>query len=149
MVSPFHGIFSASLSQQLRANAQKESSSKSTQPAAGALSPQVRQGQVALDVYEFDNYYILKAPIAGVKLADLSIEIADNVLIIRGNRKQTDAIPSDQYYLRECFWGDFSRSVTFPFPIDPKRVKATFNKDSILKILIPKEERVKIVRIHE
>lgn len=102
-----------------------------------------------MDIYEFENYYIIKAPIAGVKLSDLDIEITDNVITIRGNRQQGDSIPSDQYYLQECFWGEFSRSVTLPFTIDPKKIKATFNKECILKILIPKEEKVKIVRINE
>lgn len=106
-------------------------------------------GHVAVDIYEFDNYYIIKAPIAGVRLADLDIEVTDNVITIRGNRAQGDNIPQDQYYLQECFWGDFSRSVTLPFTIDPKKIKATFNKECILKILIPKEEKVKIVRINE
>jgi len=36
-----------------------------------------------------------------------------------------------------------------PCIIDPKKVKATFSKDCILKVLIPKEEKVKIVRINE
>jgi len=66
-----------------------------------------------------------------------------------GGGQQTDTIPADQYYLQECFWGEFARSVTLPFAIDPKKVKATFNKECILKILIPKEEKVKIVRISE
>jgi len=60
-----------------------------------------------------------------------------------------DVIPHDQYYLQECFWGEFSRSVTLPCTIDPKRVKATFNRDCILKVLVPKEEKVKVVRISE
>jgi HSP20 family protein len=80
----------------------------------------------------------------------LDIEISDNVLTIRGVRGQGEnAPPLDQYYLQECFWGEFSRSVTLPFSIDPKKVKATFNKECILKIIIPKEEKVKIVRINE
>ena len=107
-------------------------------------------GQVALDIFEYDNYYILKAPIAGVRLADLDIEVHDNILTIRGTRRQTDTIPEEQYYLKECFWGDFQRSVTLPGSIDPKKVKATFNKDSILKIIVPKEdEKVKIIRIND
>lgn len=108
-----------------------------------------RVGQVALDIFEYDEYYILKAPIAGVRLADLDIEVNDNVLTIRGNRRQADAIPDEQYYLKECFWGEFQRSVTLPCSIDPKRIKATFNKDCVLKILVPKEEKVKIIRISE
>ncbi len=133
---------------------------RATQPAqsgfggsAGSGGPSAQgaktTGQVAVDIYEQDGYYIIKAPIAGVRLSDLDIEIAENVLTIRGMRQQADPTPSEHYYLQECFWGEFSRSVTLPFPIDPKKVKATFNKECVLKILIPKEEKVKIVRISE
>jgi HSP20 family protein len=154
---PFHGIFS-SLGQEPLESEQEGSAG----PFSGGTSPvpsfhepavqnveQASRGQVAVDIYEQDNYYIIKAPIAGVHLSDLDIEITDNVLTLRGMRKQTDDVADDQYYLQECFWGEFTRSITLPFTIDPKKVKATFNKECILKILIPKEEKVKIVRISE
>lgn len=142
---PFHGIFSSL-------------GDEPDPPAKGGMGDDKGHGgkkndgvgRIAVDIYELDNYYIIKAPIAGVRLSDIEIEITDNVLTIRGTREQTDAaVPDDQYYLQECFWGPFSRSVTLPFVIDPKKVKATFNKESILKILVPKEEKVKIVRINE
>lgn len=153
---PFHGIFS-SLGQnsdpapeEPTAFAEQEEVSLPTQTAASAAKPQT-VGQVAVDIYEQDNYIIIKAPIAGVRLCDLDIEVSnDNVVTIRGVRRQTDdQIQGDQYYLQECFWGEFSRSVTLPVSVDPKKIRATFNKECILKILIPKEERVKIVRISE
>lgn len=106
-------------------------------------------GQVALDIFEHDSYYILKAPIAGVRLQDIDIEVNDNVITISGTRRQADNIPADQYYLQECFWGPFERSVTLPCSIDARRVKATFNKDSVLKIIVPKEEKIKIIRIND
>ena len=106
-------------------------------------------GQIAVDIYELDDYYIIRAPIAGVKLSDIDIEVDEKVLTIRGRRTPGDTVPSDQFYLQECFWGDFQRSITLPITIDPKKVKATFSKDAVLKVLIPKEERVKIVRISE
>ncbi len=154
---PFHGIFSSLGSEQdalptddlTFAGAMQEAPSFTEQKPATAHKSAQSSGHVAVDIYEFDNYYIIKAPIAGVKLSDLDIEVTDNVITIRGNRAQGDSIPSDQYYLQECFWGEFSRSVTLPFAIDPKKIKATFNKECILKILIPKEEKVKIVRINE
>ncbi len=149
---PFHGIFS-SLGQQGETSASDINSfaeAPASLPVFEERKPTSRStGHVAVDIYEHDNYYIIKAPIAGVKLNDLDIEITDNILTIRGNRQQGDPIPNDQYYLQECFWGEFSRSVTLPFTIDPKKVKASFNKECILKILIQKEERVKIVRINE
>jgi HSP20 family molecular chaperone IbpA len=149
--SSFQSIFS-SLAQHDRE--EKAVSREKTTPLPSQQSNAPVQktgvGQVALDIFEFDQYYILKAPIAGVKLSDLDIDIQDNRITIRGSRKQTDAVPEGKYYLQECFWGDFERSVTLPCSIDPKRVKATFNKESILKIIIPKEEeKIKIIRIND
>lgn len=138
---PFHGIFSGL--------GQDDAGPEETSRAAKAPMPQHGTGQVAVDIYELDNYYIIRAPIAGVKLSDLDIEVADNQLTIRGNRSQGETIPDDQFYIQECFWGPFSRTVTLPFVIDPKKIRATFNRECILKILVPKEERVKIVRINE
>ena len=106
-------------------------------------------GKLAVDIYEQDDYTIIRAPIAGVRLSDIDIEVNDNVLTIRGTRRIPDQVPADQFYLQECFWGPFARSVTLPNPIDPRKVRATFSKDCILKILIPKEEKVKVVRITE
>jgi HSP20 family protein len=156
--SPFHGIFS-SFGNDDEQGVGVLKNAKNTQEKRMPPAPEERAaprqtakpgvGQVALDIFEFDNYYIIKAPIAGVKMTDLDIEINDTVLTIRGARRQTDTIPESQYYLKECFWGEFERSVTLPCSIDPKKVKATFNKESILKIIVPKEERVKIIRIND
>ena len=145
---PFHGIFSSFGQEAGELSAGQEPSSL-PQQKQGQGSAAGGVGRIAVDIYEQDNYYIIKAPIAGVRLSDIDIEITDNVITIRGTRQQTDQVADDQYYLQECFWGEFSRSVTLPTVIDPKKVKATFNKECVLKILIPKEERVKIVRINE
>jgi len=149
--SAFHGIFSSSRGSNRAPSPQRTSNVTNEEgdivPTRSSSAPS--KGQVALDVFEYDEYYIIKAPIAGVKLSDVDIEVNDNVVTIRGMRRQTDEIPKNQYYVQECFWGEFERSVTLPAPIDQKKVKATFNKESILKIIIPKEERVKIVRIND
>ncbi len=169
--SSFHGIFSSAFRSDSQSEApkgrahadapvqephsthHKKEAAAQTFPLPKQSAPQGRSvgvGQVALDIFEYDDYYILKAPIAGVRLSDLDIEVNDNVLTIRGNRRQNDTIPDDQYYLKECFWGEFQRSVTLPCSIDPRHVKATFNKDCILKIFVPKkDEKVKITRISE
>ncbi len=152
---PFHGIFSSLGEEPLDQQPQETISNRNELATPDFADPlpvahqQGTKGQVAVDIYEQDNYYIIKAPIAGIRLSDLDIEISDNVITIRGTRQQTDSIANDQYYLQECFWGEFVRSVTLPCTIDPKKVKATFNKECILKILIPKEEKVKIIRISE
>jgi HSP20 family protein len=149
-LSPFHGIFSGyQQREKLLQKGQDDGASKNFPQQKKQKENDRLAGQVAVDIYEHEGYTIIKAPIAGVHLNDLDIEVSDNVLTIRGNREQTDTIPSDQYYLQECFWGEFSRRITLPFSIDPKRIRATFNKEGILKILVPKEEKIKIVRINE
>jgi HSP20 family molecular chaperone IbpA len=152
--SPFHGIFSFGAPQEsvqvpdLPAPANWQQQAPIQQPSVQPTS-QKPMGQIAVDIYEQDDYYIIRAPIAGVRMSDLDIEVDEKVVTIRGARRMSDAVPEDQYYLQECFWGDFSRSITMPCVVDPRKVKATFSKDCILKILIPKEEHVKIVRISE
>lgn len=154
--SPFHGIFSAFNAEQgtvpqgdLPANLTLEEETPQEEEASSPIPPPKQTGQITVDIYEQDNYYIIRSPIAGVRLADLDIEVDGKIVTIRGQRTLGDSVPDDQYYVQECFWGEFSRSITMPTAIDPKKVKATFSKDSILKILIPKEEKVKIIRINE
>lgn len=146
-MSPFHGMFSSlgDGTPKGKVTARREAE----QHVAPLPPPQSTAGRVAVDIYEQDDYYIIKAPIAGVRLSDIDIEVNDNVITIKGRRHQGDQIPQDQYYIQECFWGEFSRSVTLPCSIDPRKVKATLNKECILKVLVPKEERVKVVRISE
>ena len=149
--SPFHGIFSAFQTEHAN-GVGIPSYTDSDAPKQSDAPVSIRSGQVgqiAVDIYELDNYYIIRAPIAGVKLSDIDIEVDEKVLTIRGKRSPADDIQTDQFYLQECFWGDFQRSITLPMAIDPKKVKATFSKDSILKVLVPKEDKVKIVRISE
>ena len=148
--SPFHGIFSFGQEQAPTAPPTVQTTEPvETQATVPVQAAQGQTGQIAVDIFELDNYYIIRAPIAGVKLSDIDIEVDNKVLTISGERKPNEEIAQDQYYLQECFWGPFRRSVTLPFSIDPKKVKATFSKDSVLKVLVPKEERVKIVRISE
>ncbi|MBI1934403.1 Hsp20/alpha crystallin family protein [Candidatus Peregrinibacteria bacterium] len=136
--SPLHGIFSALGQERSERDSPQGVLQKGHDPVIG---------HVTIDIYEQDNYYIIKCPLAGVHTGDIDIEISDNVVTIRGSRHQSDTAPEQHYHLQECFWGEFSRSVTLPCSIDPRRVKATFNKECVLKIIIPKEERVKVVRI--
>ena len=149
--SPFHGIFGARSQNGSSKNIFSFGSRRdeAVEDVPTMIPAGTEAGKLAVDIYEQDDYTIIRAPIAGVRLSDIDIEVNDNVLTIRGTRRLPDTIPADQYYLQECFWGPFARNVTLPNAIDPRKVRATFSKDSILKILIPKEEKVKIVRITE
>ena len=147
--SAFHGIFGTVQEKKDSASTLQVEEHSHTNDTAPSEDSVPQSGQISVDVYEQDNYMIIRAPIAGVKLADLDIEVDGKVITVRGRRVLADDVDADNYFVQECFWGEFSRSITLPTLVDPKKVRATFSKDSILKIIIPKEEKVKIIRINE
>jgi len=106
------------------------------------------EGQLAIDVYQTNNEVVIKAPIAGVKPEDIDIAINDDVVTVKGARKQEKEIKQDDYYCQECYWGAFSRSVILPVGVASDKAKATF-KDGILTINLPKATaaRAKKIRV--
>lgn len=107
-------------------------------------------GQLAVDIFEQNGYFIIQAPIAGIRLKDIDIEIDGKILTISGCRHRAENIKEDQYFLQECYFGPFTRSITLPMEVDPKQVKATFSKECVLKIIIPrKEEKIRIVQVND
>jgi HSP20 family protein len=113
--------------------------------SAGAESS---EGQLALDIYQTPTSIVIVAPIAGVKMDDIDVSVTEDVLTIKGKRNLEFDIPDEDYFTQECFWGDFSRSIVLPASVDSTKITASF-RDAVLKISIPKVERVKtkIVRI--
>ena len=100
------------------------------------------EGQLALDVYQTDSHIVVLAPIAGVNLDDMSVEVSDDVLTIKGHRQYEKTVEDDAYFTQECFWGDFSRSIVLPASVDTNKISASFN-EGVLKIEIPKIEKIR------
>lgn len=107
-------------------------------------------GQLALDVFQTADEIVVVAPIAGVLADDLSMSITDEVLMIQGRRNVQFKIPESDYFTKECFWGNFSRSIILPESVDTSRVSASF-KNGILTVRIPKVEKIRtrVVKIKE
>ena len=99
-------------------------------------------GQLSLDIWQTDTELVIKAPIAGVDEKNLKLSITDDVLVIRGERELGEDVPEENYYTKECFWGDFSRSIILPEDVDTSKISATFEK-SVLEIRLPKSEKQK------
>ncbi len=97
------------------------------------------EGELALDVYEEDGQIVVRAPLAGVALEDLDINFSQGVLTIKGDRKGGREIKEDNYFIKECFWGKFSRSILLPDDIDTAKIKAHV-KNGVLTVVLPKLE---------
>ena len=107
------------------------------------------EGQLAVDVYQTKDMIVVQAPIAGVKPEDIDVAISEDVVTIRGDRKDEFAVEKDNYYVQECFWGSFSRSVILPTSTVAEKADASL-KDGVLTIQIPKvvqEDKVKKIKV--
>lgn len=108
------------------------------------------EGQLAVDVFQTADEIIVIAPIAGVFIDDIVINITDDVLVIKGVRDFKFTVEDGDYFTKECFWGGFSRSVILPEAVDTSKVSASF-KNGILTVKIPKVEhiRTRMIKIKE
>ena len=104
------------------------------------------EGQLTIDVYQTDDEVIIKSTIAGVKPEDLDVSINNDMVTIKGERKQEDEISLDNYYYQECYWGLFSRSVILPVEIIADKAEATM-KNGILTLKLPKADTTKTRKI--
>ena len=95
-----------------------------------------------VDIYETDDGIILKVELPGVNKEDVSVEVKDNVLTLKGERLLDPAIKDDQYYRKERSFGKFNRSFSLQEPIKPNLIKAGF-KNGILTIEVPRPEEEK------
>ena len=102
-----------------------------------------------VDIYETEDGLIVLAELPGVRKEDVSVEVKDKVLTVKGERKPDEQVPGDSYYRRERCFGTFQRSFTLDNPVDPERISARF-KDGVLKISIarPEMEEPKQISVH-
>ncbi len=95
------------------------------------------EGQLAVDVYQTKSFFIIQAPVAGIKPEDLDISIEDGILVIKGKREKIEEVQEKDYFYQECYWGAFSRKVSLPEDVDSSKIKASLKK-GILVIKLPR-----------
>jgi HSP20 family protein len=96
----------------------------------------------ALDLYEDGNEVVVKAEMPGMTKDDIKISFADNVLTIRGEKKQEDEDRGKDYYRSERVYGAFMRRVVLPTEVNAEKARALF-KNGVLEIRMPKSESAK------
>ncbi len=105
-------------------------------------------GQLAVDVYETKDKVVVKARTAGVNKGDLDVSISDNTLSIRGTLSAGNEEDVENYFVQECYWGEFSRSLTLPVSVKEDEVEALL-KDGVLTISFKKlkQDTVKKIQV--
>jgi len=95
-----------------------------------------------VDIAEQNGGYELVADLPGLKKEDIKIEIEDNMLTLRGEKKLEEEKKDKNYRLCERYYGEFVRTFTLPENVDRDGIVAEF-KDGVLKLEIPKTEKAK------
>jgi HSP20 family protein len=103
-------------------------------------------GQLAVDVYETREKLVVKARTAGVNKGDLDVSISDNQLTIRGTLSAGNEEGVENYFLQECYWGEFSRTIALPVPVKEEEIEAVL-KDGVLTISFGKVKQDTVKKI--
>jgi HSP20 family protein len=100
----------------------------------------------SMDVTETDKEIEITAELPGLEEKDVQINVADNVLMIRGEKKAEKEEKDKDYRLVERTYGSFSRTLELPAGIDPDTIKASIAK-GVLKVTVPKPEPAEMKKI--
>jgi HSP20 family protein len=96
----------------------------------------------AVDIYENTDSVVVKAELPGVEKDQISVEVKDGILSLRGERKFEKEVKEESYHRIERAYGSFQRSFSLPVSVDQEKVTAKF-KNGVLEVKLPKKEQAK------
>ncbi len=108
--------------------------------ATSWIEEEERDGELTVDVYQNNDTIVIKAMIAGVRPEDLDISITRDLVTIKGKREEERTVREEDYFMRELYWGSFSRTITLPEEIDVDEAEA-MEKHGLLILKLPKLDK--------
>ena len=96
----------------------------------------------SVDIFENDNEIVVKAELPGMNAKDIEVKLENNVLFLKGERRFEKEAKEENYHRVEREYGNFSRAFSLPTVVDGDKVAAEY-KDGVLKIVLPKKEKIK------
>jgi HSP20 family protein len=96
----------------------------------------------ACDITEDEGSIRLQLELPGVKPEDVRLSIEDNVLSVRGEKRQVAEERNERVHRYERSYGSFERTFTLPSSVDTAKIDANI-ENGILTVTIPKSERSK------
>lgn len=93
-----------------------------------------------VEVFERENNIVVRADLPGLTRDNVDVEIEDETLIIRGERRNDLEDKRDGYYRSERSYGSFYRAIPLPEGIDAGAANASF-KDGVLEVTLAKPKQ--------
>jgi HSP20 family protein len=91
------------------------------------------------EVSEIDGAIVVDAELPGMDEKDVQVTLQDNILTIKGEKKNEQETKKKNCYIAERSYGSFQRSLQLGSGIDAANIKAAFKK-GVLTVTIPKTE---------
>lgn len=98
------------------------------------------------DVVAHEGEIVVRLEAPGMEPDDFEIEVIDNVLVVRGEKRLQRERREGRYHLVESAYGSFERAIPLPTEVDDKHGRAKY-KNGVLSITLPKSERARPQRI--
>lgn len=95
-----------------------------------------------VDIYEDEHKIVLKLEVPGLKESDLDIQLENNVLTVKGERKFEQEEKEENFHRIERRYGSFYRSFTLPNTVSAETVKASYDA-GVLRIELEKRAEAK------
>ena len=96
----------------------------------------------ATDIQETKDDVVISVELPGMKKDEIKVMVQDNVLTIRGEKRQEKEEKDTNYHRIERSHGFFTRSFSLPTTMKADEIKATYD-NGILQVELPKAEEVK------
>ncbi len=96
----------------------------------------------AVDVVENTDSYLIICELPGLSDEDIDVQAADNVLTIKGEKKDRREVPEKRWYKKESWYGSFQRTISMPSGIDAAGITGEL-ENGVLKVILPKKEEMK------
>ncbi len=96
----------------------------------------------ALDLAETGNEFVVRAEMPGLDPKDIDISLSENMLTIKGEKKQEREEKKENYHFMERSYGTFARSIQLPGEVNHQKITTSY-KNGVLKIHLPKSEEAK------
>ena len=100
----------------------------------------------SMDVTETDKEIEITAELPGLEEKDVQINVADNLLTIRGEKKAEKEEKDKNYRVVERSYGAFERTLDLPDGVNADAIKASISK-GVLKVTVPKPAPVQTKKI--
>ena len=113
-------------------------------PPAVRFSP--RTWQPAVDIFETDREVVVLVELAGLKEDEIEVIVHNDLLTIKGERRDVKQGIKRTYSQMEILWGPFERSIALPANINADQIKA-FYEAGILEVVLPKQDKERAHRI--